>query len=47
MMIKNQAIDAEIVAKLRKIYPDDVQTSLARMVEEWTATDFGIEVFTL
>lgn len=45
MMIKNKAIDAKIVAQLRKIYPDDVQTSLARMVEEWTATDFGVEVF--
>lgn len=45
MMIKNQSIDAVIVEKLKKIYPDDVHSSLARMVEEWTATDFGLEVF--
>lgn len=45
MMIKNSSINAEIVDKLRKIYPDDVHVSLARMVEKWTATDFGLEVF--
>lgn len=45
MMIRNESIDADIVDKLRKIYPDDVHVSLARMVEEWTATDFGVELF--
>ncbi len=44
MMTENQAINNDIVNKLKKIYPNDSQTSLARMVESWTATDFGIEV---
>lgn len=44
MMTKNEAIDSTINSELRKIYPNDSKVSLARMVESWTATDFGIEV---
>jgi len=44
MMTKNQAIDNDVVNKLKKIYPNDSQASLARMVESWTATDFGIDI---
>ena len=43
MMTKNRNVDKGIAGKLRKLYPDS-ETSLARMVESWTATDFGVEV---
>ena len=44
MMTKNPSIDKDVVSKLKKIYPIDAKATLAKMVESWTATDFGIEV---
>lgn len=44
MMIKNNAIDSSILHELKKIYNVSAKESLSRMVETWTATDFGVEV---
>ncbi len=44
LMVNNQAIDFEVRNKLKEIYKPDIKKSLERMIESWTATDFGVEV---
>lgn len=45
MMIRNEAIDSSVVQQLKKIYGTDSKESLSRMVETWTATEFGVDIF--
>lgn len=44
LMITNQGIDAEIRSKLTKLYGDESEKSLNRLLEKWTSCEFGIEV---
>ncbi len=45
MMIKNEAIDKQLRQKLEKIYTKEPIKALNKMVERWTADEFGMEVF--
>ncbi|PLX69582.1 MAG: hypothetical protein C0603_01250 [Denitrovibrio sp.] len=44
MMINNDAIDPNIVSQLKKLYNTDTTKSLARLVENWTATGFNLNI---
>lgn len=44
MMATNERIDPEIRSQLGRIYNDDPQVSLPRMVARWTASDFDFKV---
>lgn len=44
-MILNENVDADIKEKLTKLYGDSTTTNLTRLIEKWTSTGFGVEVF--
>ncbi len=43
-MLKNNSVDGAVREKLAKIYDIKPIKSLARMVDKWVATSFGVEV---
>jgi len=44
-MIANEAIDSDIVSKLKKIFPpDDNKKQLSKLIEKYTVKDFGIQI---
>lgn len=44
-MIANKNVDADIRKKLTKLYGDSTTASLTRLIEKWTSTGFGVEIF--
>ena len=44
-MISNEAIDADVVSKLKKIFPaEDNKKQLSKLIEKYTVKDFGIQI---
>lgn len=44
-MIANEAIDADVVTKLKKIFPpEDNKKQLSKLIEKYTVKDFGIQI---
>jgi len=44
-MITNEAIDTDVVSKLKKIFPpEDNKKQLSKLIEKYTVKDFGIQI---
>ena len=44
-MISNEAIETEIVSKLKKIFPpEDNKKQLSKLIEKYTLKDFGVQI---
>lgn len=44
LLAKNENLDSEVSASLKKLYGMDTERKLSKLIEKWTATSFNLEV---